>query len=169
MGSKRLSDAVNEVFDAILAGEVVNQRKAAVEHWDDIDDDGQYLAGIEGFCSRISDKCKSVKLRIKKHTSAQSEMLFSLPQVVSMDLEDKVLLPTRALSRNEFIRAIQIREKQIEDDKKAVREWKAALKVADRFWSIHPEWNFGQCMDAAMGKSSTKRPQADPHVSEPAE
>lgn len=169
MGSKRLSDVVNEVFDGILAGEVVNQRRAAVEHWDDIDGDGQYLAGIEGFCARIGDKCKSVKLRIRKHTTSQSEMLFSLPQVVSMDLEDKILLPTRALSRNEFLRAIQIREDQIKADQKSVREWKSALKVADKFWAVHPAWNFGQCMDAAMGKTSSPRKRTEAHISEPAE
>ena len=169
MGSKRLNDVVNEIFDDILSGEVVNQKKAAVERWDEIDDDGQYMAGIDGLCARIADKCKSVKIRIKKHTSAQSEMLFSLPQIVSMDLEERVLLPTRALSRNEFVRAIEIREKQIEDDKKAVREWKAALKVADRFWAVHPDWNFGQCMDAAMGKRQSKSKSQGEAITSPAE
>ncbi|MGE9115753.1 hypothetical protein, partial [Escherichia coli] len=88
-----------------------------------------YLAGIEGFCARIDGKCRSVKMRIKKHSAGQAEMIFSLPSVISMDLEDRVLLPTRALSRNEFVRAIKIREDQIKADTNQVNEWKAALKT----------------------------------------
>ncbi len=143
---------------------MTNQRQAAVEHWDDIDGDGKYIAGIEGFCARIKSKCRSVKLMTKKHTASQSEMIFSLPAVVSMDVEGITLLPTRGLSRSEFVRAIEIREKQILDSTKAVREWRQALKAADRFWSSYPNWTFGQCLDAAMGRKTTsKRPTEDLH------
>lgn len=164
MSKKRLNDVVNEIFDGILAGEVTNQRQAAVEHWDEIDIDGQYLAGIEGLCGRIKSKCRSVKLMTKKHAASQTEMVFSLPAVVSLDVDGITLLPTRALSRAEFVQAIEIREQQIRDDQKALREWRQALKTADKFWTVHPDWSFGRCLDAAMGrKSSHRRADTDLH------
>ena len=47
MGSKRLNDVVAEIVDAVIRGNVIDKRQAAVESWDQIDADGQYLAGTE--------------------------------------------------------------------------------------------------------------------------
>lgn len=70
--------------------------------------------------------------------------------ICSPGVEESALMPTRGLSRNQFIRAIEIREKQIKDDQARLSEWKSALKMADRFWKRNPEWTFGQCLDAIM-------------------
>jgi hypothetical protein len=153
MGSKRLSDVVTEIVDGALAGEIVNARQAAVDRWDDIDTDGQYLAGIEGVVARVSSKARSLRVSAAvRHSKAQQELPFRLPAVVAMDTEESVLLPTRGLTRGQFIRAIEIREKQIKDDQSRLREWKRALKAADLFWSKNPDWSFGECLDAIMGK-----------------
>ena len=61
-----------------------------------------------------------------------------------------MLKATRVLSRVEFVRAIQIRGQQITHDRKALREWQQALNAADRFWEMHPEWSFGQCLEAIL-------------------
>ncbi len=152
MGSKRLSDVVTEIVDCVHAGEVINARQAAVEKWDDIDDDGQYLAGIEGLVARVNSKARSLSaVSAQKRSEAQQELPFRLPAVVAMDTDESVLMPTRGLSRNQFVRAIEIREKQIKDDQARLSEWKTALKAADRFWRRHPHWTFGECLDAIMG------------------
>lgn len=155
MGSKRLSDVVSEIVDRALAGEVVNTRQAAVDAWDDIDDDGQYLAGIDGLCSRISNKTRSLTVAAAaRRSESQQELPFSLPAVIAMDTEDRVLLPTRGLTRGQFLRAIQIREEQIRNDQNSLREWKRALKTADLFWAKYPDWSFGDCLDAIMGNEA---------------
>lgn len=155
MGSKRLNDAVADIVDRALAGEIVNTRQAAVEAWDDIDADGQYLAGIDGFCSRIAKKTRSLSVSTAvRRSEAQQELPFSLPAVVAMDTEGHVLLSTRGLSRREFLRAIEIREKQIKDDQSRLREWKRALTAADLFWTKRPDWSFGECLDAIMNEAA---------------
>ena len=47
-------------------------------------------------------------------------------------------------------RAFHIGGPQIASDRKALREWHEALKAADEFWADHPDWSFGQCLDAIM-------------------
>jgi len=47
-------------------------------------------------------------------------------------------------------RAIEIRRQQIAHDSAALREWRNALRQADRFWADHPDWSFGQCLDAIL-------------------
>jgi hypothetical protein len=61
---------------------------------------------------------------------------------------------TRALTRAEFVRAIEIRGQQIASDRKALREWQDALTATDRFWTKHPDWRFGQCLDAILAANS---------------
>ena len=68
-----------------------------------------------------------------------------------MDLEGTTLVATRTLSREGFERAIEIRRQQIAHDRRALREWQQALNQADRFWTRHPDWSFGQCLDAILG------------------
>ena len=153
MGSKRLNDVVTGIVEMVLEGEVEDKRRAAVEAWDDIDEDGQYLAGIEGVVARIEAKSRSLRVAIgKKFSGAQTELPFNLPAAVAMDIEGTRILPTRNLRRNEFMRAIQIREQQIKNDQRSLREWKSALKQADLFWAKNPSWTFGACLDAMMGK-----------------
>ena len=91
-------------------------------------------------------------------TTASRQLPFQLPAAVAMDLEGTMLIATRVLSRAEFVRAIQIRGQQIANDRKALREWQQALKAADRFWAEHPDWSFGECLDAILrsaGSSTT--------------
>ncbi len=151
MGARRLNDVVLDVIEAIRHGAVVNKRQTAVEHWDEIDADGQYLAGIEGLVARIDAKARQVRLTSQRQASeAQPALPFALPVAVSMDIEGHTILATRGLTRSEFLRAIEIREQQIANDSQALREWRSALHQADRIWSRHPDWTFGQCLDAIL-------------------
>lgn len=152
MGSKRLSDAVSEIVEKAAAGEVVDTRQAVVSAWDDVDDDGQYLAGIEGMQARVHNKAKSFKLRTaSKKSQAEPELPFNLPAVIALDEEGSMLLATRGLSREQFALAIKVRQKHISDAGSQLREWQRAFKAADLFWVKHPEWSFGMCLDAILG------------------
>jgi len=159
MGQMRLNDVVGEIIGEVISGEAINKRQAAVDRWDDIDADGQYLAGIDGVVTRIDGRARSLRLKaVQKAGSAQAELPFQLPAAVAMDIEGTTLVATRRLSRAEFERAIEIRHRQIAHDSAALREWRQALSQADRFWADHPCWSFGQCLDAilaATGKSLT--------------
>ncbi|BAS01114.1 hypothetical protein [Blastochloris viridis] len=163
MGQMRLNDVVAEIVGNVIAGRTINKRQAAVERWDDIDADGQYLAGIDGLVGRIDDRARALRVKAEKTAgSAQAELPFQLPAAVAMDLEGTTLVATRKLSRAQFERAIEIRRQQIAHDSAALREWRIALHQADRFWADHPDWSFGQCLDAIHGVAGRLR--ATPEV-----
>ena len=151
MGQMRLNDVVAEIIGEVISGRAINKRQAAVDRWDEIDADGQYLAGIDGVVTRIDHRARSLKLKAEKSAETQQvELPFHLPAAVAMDLEGTTLIATRNLSRAAFERAIDIRRIQIAHDSAALREWRNALRQADRFWADHPDWCFGQCLDAIL-------------------
>lgn len=153
MGHMRLNDVVAEIIGDVMAGHAVNKRQAAVKRWDDIDADGQYLAGIDGVVTRIDQRARSLKLKAEKSTAPdQAALPFHLPAAVAMDLEGTSLVATRQLSRAGFERAIEIRQLQIANDQRALREWRNALRQADRFWANNPNWSFGDCLDAILAQ-----------------
>lgn len=156
MGTMRLNDVVAEIVGNVIAGCIINKRQAAVERWDDIDADGQYLAGIDGVVGRIDGRARALRVKAEKVAdTAQAELPFQLPIAVAMDLDGTTLVATRSLSREGFKRAIAIRSQQIAHDRRALREWQQALNQADRFWTKHPDWSFGQCLDAILGATDT--------------
>jgi hypothetical protein len=147
----RLNDVVAEIVGEVIAGRAINKRQAAVNRWDDIDADGQYLAGIDGVVTRIDTRARRLKLRAEQAAAPeQTELPFSLPAAVAMDLEGTTLVSTRQLTRAEFARAIEIRHQQIANDSAALREWREALRQADQFWAENPTWRFGDCLDAIL-------------------
>jgi len=151
MGQMRLNDVVAEIVGEVIAGRAINKRNAAVDRWDDIDADGQYLAGIDGVVTRIDHRARALKLKAEKSAgTAQAELPFQLPAAVAMDLEGTTLVATRKLTRAEFNRAIEIRQLQIASDQRALREWRNALRQADQFWTRNPRWNFGECLDVIL-------------------
>lgn len=155
MGQMRLNDVVAEIVGEVIAGRAINKRQAAVNRWNDIDADGQYLAGIDGVVARIDTRARRLKLRAEQAaTPAQAELPFSLPVAVAMDLEGATLVSTRQLRRAEFARAIEIRHLQIAHDSAALREWREALRQASQFWEENPDWSFGECLDAIVARSS---------------
>ena len=156
MGHMRLNDVVAEIIGDVMAGHAVNKRQAAVKRWDDIDADGQYLAGIDGVVTRIDQRARSLKLKAEKSTAPdQAALPFHLPAAVAMDLEGTSLVATRQLSRAGFERAIEIRQLQIANDQRALREWRNALRQSDRFWVDNPDWTFGDCLDAILAQGGT--------------
>ena len=151
MGTKRLNDVVADIVGDVIAGRSINKRQAAIDRWEDIDADGQYLAGIDGVITRIDRRARALQVKAERNTDdSQPALPFQLPAAVAMDLEGTMLVATRVLSRAEFVRAIKIRGRQIANDRKALRVWQEALTAADRFWADHPSWSFGQCLDAIM-------------------
>ena len=170
MGDRRLNDVVFDVIEAVRQGAVLNKRQAAVDRWDEIDAEGQYLAGIEGFIARIDAKARQTRVQTAHRAGDdQPPLPFALPAAVSMDLEGQTLRATRGLSRAEFVRAIEIRRQQIAQDSAALREWRMALQQADSFWARHPDWSFGQCLDAIMRTRAAEPkslPAPDPRVDE---
>ena len=153
MGHMRLNDVVADIVGDVIAGRAINKRQAAVNRWDDIDADGQYLAGIDGVVARIDTRARRLKLKAEQAAvPSQAELPFSLPVAVAMDLDGTTLVSTRQLTRAEFMRAIEIRHLQIANDSAALREWREALRQANQFWAAHPDWSFGDCLDAILAK-----------------
>jgi hypothetical protein len=157
MGEMRLNDVVAEIVGDVIAGKAINKRQAAVGRWDDIDADGQYLAGIDGVIGRIDRRTRALQVKAEQTAGiAQAELPFELPAAVAMDLEGTTLVATRSLTRTGLVRAIEIRRRQIEHDRHAMREWQQALAQADRFWGAHPDWSFGQCLDAILADAGRR-------------
>ena len=156
MGHMRLNDVVGEIVGEVIAGRAINKRQAAVNRWDDIDADGQYLAGIDGVVARIDTRARRLKLKAEQSSAQEQAALpFQLPAAVAMDIDGTTLVATRQLSRAEFERAIAIRRMQIANDQHALREWRNALRQADQFWAENPDWSFGECLDAILAKGGT--------------
>ena len=156
MGHMRLNDVVGEIVGEVIAGRAINKRQAAVNRWDDIDADGQYLAGIDGVVARIDTRARRLKLKAEQSSAPEQAALpFQLPAAVAMDIDGTTLVATRQLSRAEFDRAIAIRRMQIANDQHALREWRNALRQADQFWAENPDWSFGDCLDAILAKGGT--------------
>ena len=156
MGTMRLNDVVAEIVGDVIAGSTINKRQAVVDRWDDINADGQYLAGIDGVVGRIDGRARALRVKAEQIADTeQAELPFQLPIAVAMDLDGTTLIATRSLSREGFKRAIEIRRQQIAHDRRALREWQQALNQADRFWAKHPHWSFGQCLDAILGATNT--------------
>ncbi|WP_301066643.1 hypothetical protein [Pseudooceanicola sp.] len=146
----------------MIAGRAINKRQAAVNRWDDIDADGQYLAGIDGVVTRIDTRARRLKLRAEQAAAPeQTELPFSLPAAVAMDLEGTTLVSTRQLTRAEFVRAIEIRHQQIANDSAALREWREALRQADQFWAENTTWRFGDCLDAILTHNGLSGPDGE--------
>lgn len=159
MGQKRLTDVVAEIVGDVIAGGAINKRAAATARWDDIDADGQYIAGIEGVVARIDSRARALKIKAEKSISLQQAQLpFQLPAAVAMDVDGMTLVATRGLSRAQFQRAIEIRQVQIAHDQHALREWRNALRQADQFWADNPDWSFGRCLDAILTHSVQTTP-----------
>jgi hypothetical protein len=158
----RLNDVVAEIVGEVIAGRAINKRQAAVNRWDDIDADGQYLAGIDGVVTRIDTRARRLKLRAEQAAAPeQTELPFSLPAAVAMDLEGTTLVSTRQLTRAEFARAIEIRHQQIANDSAALREWREALRQADQFWAENPTWRFGDCLEAILTQNGLSGPDGE--------
>jgi hypothetical protein len=158
MGQMRLNDVVAEIVGAVIAGCAINKRQAAVDRWDDIDADGQYLAGIDGVVTRIDQRARRLRLTAERSPAPEQAALpFQLPVAVAMDLEGATLVATRNLTRAEFERAIEIRRLQIAHDSAALREWRNALRQADKFWAANPDWSFGDCLDAILTQDAGAR------------
>jgi hypothetical protein len=152
----RLNDVVAEIVGEVIAGRAINKRQAAVNRWDDIDADGQYLAGIDGVVDRIDQRARRLKLKAEQSSAPEQAALpFQLPAAVAMDIDGTTLVATRQLSREGFERAIEIHRLQIANDQHALREWRNALRQADRFWAANPDWSFGDCLDAILAKGGT--------------
>ena len=114
MGTMRLNDVVTDIVGDVIAGRSINKRQAAIDRWDDIDADGQYLAGIDGVMVRIDRRARALQVKAGRSPRTASPPLpFQLPAAVAMDLEGTMLMATRVLTRAEFVRAIQIRGQQI--------------------------------------------------------
>ena len=109
MGHMRLNDVVGEIVGEVIAGRAINKRQAAVNRWDDIDADGQYLAGIDGVVTRIDHACPQSEAqggairgaRSRRHCPSSCQLPW--PWISRA----RHLVATRQLSRAGFERAIE--------------------------------------------------------------
>ena len=58
------------------------------------------------------------------------------------------------MMREDVLRVIEICRQQIASARETLREWQLALTAADRLWAEHPDWSFGQCLDAILATHS---------------
>jgi hypothetical protein len=158
MSKKRLSDAVNEVFERILDGEKLDARTSATGIWDEIDADGQYMAGIEGVTSRIKAKCQSIRMKANISPERQEQLNLGLPIAVAMDVDGHRMAVTRDLAQEEVRRAIEIRKLNRDAIIAEIKKWEDAELACKPHWARHPKWTFGQCLDAVTRAILKKKP-----------
>lgn len=151
----RLSDLINEaVGEALQAGEFIvhDVVKAVTPRLDDEDRD---VLVLEAVAARISAASKRTRKAILEGGPAetQSELFFGLPTAVAID-EHKIKL-TRDLTAIDLRRVIKIRRAGIADDLKSVERWEAARDATAPILQAHPDWSFGEALDAAMAAASS--------------
>ena len=144
----RLSDLISEaVGDALRDGQVdVHEVAKAVEPR--LEDDDRDTLIAEALGARIKSMSTKTRKAIETAPAAsQGELFFGLPPAVPLD--DKIKL-TSELTRLDVERVIKVRRAGIADDLKSVERWEAARDATAPLLDEHPDWTFGQALNAAM-------------------
>lgn len=145
----QISEIIHKAIDE--AGEGFDARVLAPRVWAQLDEESRMSIGLSEIVKRLKQAADSIwRAAERKEASAQAEMPFDLPGAVPMDVEGRRIRKTATLLQAEFRRAGDIRAAQIEADRKALREWRDAEAAASPYWRDHPDWTFGQCMDALI-------------------
>lgn len=94
---------------------------------------------------RIKDAVsKGVKAAVERVSSRQFALPFDLRPAHALDDEGRSMVLTTELSELQFLRIIEIRRKQVEDDTAYLRKLEDAYQSVRPVWSRHPDWTFGQ-------------------------
>jgi hypothetical protein len=141
--SDRIQEALSLNFDPRLGYDI----HAAVQSVKPVlnDDDRDTLID-EALYERAKRASERGKFALKKKTKVQGELPFDLREAYAIDPEGFVKR-AEDLFEQEFVRIIEIREKQIIDDRAHLDQLRFAYKSVSPIWRAHPAWTFGQCCE----------------------
>lgn len=152
----RLSDLVNEaVINHTSKKGVIAQHDALTDIKPKLDQECRETLIDEALTSRITAAAKRGKSAIAAMAKRRNmELPFNIDGAYPLNIEDRYIKRTEALTREEMLRVINIREKQIVDDKNRLAELRNAFHTVDPIWQQHPTWTFGQCCSALLRKKA---------------
>ena len=154
----QLSDTINRHVQEALNKDGFEPRRIAPKVWEELDEESRATVGIAEIIRRMKQTAKTLTADAFAVTkSDQIELPFRLDGAVSMDLERRTIRLTESLTQLEFNRAIEIRKQQIAYDQAQLEEWISAGKLARPYWKKHPDWRFGDCVQAIAADLREKR------------
>lgn len=86
-------------------------------------------------------------------SQSQADLPFELQAAYALDLDGRYVKQTIDLTRVEVRRLIQIREEQATADAVHLNELKRAEREAGPIWDAHPDWVFGQVLNAVVQRA----------------
>lgn len=108
---------------------------------------------------RIVAAAKRMSKQAEKSLSYATSSLFeNLPVALPVGVDGSKIKPIAKMTKGEAEWVINIREKQIEDDKKSVRAMKRLYKRALPYWSKNPTASWGECLLYASGAANDNIP-----------
>ncbi|WP_374322870.1 hypothetical protein [Brevundimonas sp.] len=90
----------------------------------------------------------------------QIALPFDLDHAYALDLDGRYVKNTVDMTRIEVRRAIEIRRGQIAADKARLTELENADRECAPHWDRHPDWTFGQALEAAVKALAKQSQQA---------
>lgn len=150
-----LNDIIGQVIEACDAPEGIDTHRAVDMAVPMVlaDDDARDQIIREGLWKRIKDQATRAMRRMQADENVQDEQLDlfgKLRRRYALDVDGRRLKNTRDLSRMEFRRLIQIREKQVEDDVAHLKVLRDVEAAVSRVWDVLPDQPLGKVMDVYL-------------------
>lgn len=135
------------------------QSQLAKTIWDQIDDDQKFQVGHPALIRAINRSAKKqMKDAFTKYTTAEFQLPFVIDGAMSISEGDSQKIRiTETLSRADWQRAFEERQKQHEAYGNALKEYKTADSMMKPIWEKHPKWSVGQCLRQIVKDAKKKR------------
>ena len=153
-----LSKIVNREASAVLTEEGFDVRSLAPKIWANLDEHTKQFCGCADLRRRLNDAARRIANKaFEEKVSKQPKLPFEVEGSVVVGEDQQNVKMIEALTEAEFDAAVEAKEKNHTSFGHSVSNWKEARDQAKRFWKKHPDWLFGDCLDAMFDERKGKR------------
>ena len=142
----RLSDVIGRVVELESGPEGIDLHHAVSVARPMLDEEDVETLICEALTKRIKDAATRGRMdAMRAADNAQSELPFPDLRVRhAVDLEGRRLVNTEDMTEMQFRRVIEIRRKQLKDDRSYLDVLEQAYRQIEPIWRAHPDLTFGQ-------------------------
>lgn len=144
------SNVINKFVESAISGEGFDARALAPHVYDKISRADRKRTSVATITRDLRESANDfAKTAMKTHTDRQMGFNFlKLPGAVAVDDDGSKVKLTLSLSRMQFKKSVQRRRDKQSAIGEVADEMELAEKVVEPYWDAHPDWTFGQCIDA---------------------
>ncbi|PSS67074.1 hypothetical protein C6558_03415 [Ensifer sp. NM-2] len=150
------SNIINKAVETAMSAEGFNARDLAPAVYAKIsaaDRKRTSIATITKDLRQAANDLQKSALKVRSDKQLGFSFLV-LPGAVSVDDDGAKVKSTLALSRLEFRKAVELRRNKQSAIGEVADEMENAEAVAAPYWDAHPDWTFGQCLDALQADAN---------------